>query len=340
MTNNFTSDNHNPTLASSAAQPRKGNADYINEFLLEMMTVQQRSANTIQSYYYDLAALLKWNLLHEKRHFFDFDLDYCRKYFYTPDSQAKATSSLSRQGRAFMSFFKFLIKKGYLSKNPIQFLVLPQEKNNQRQALTVEEFEELVSLCDLNTRKGTRLRAMIEFIYATGLRASELILLQFGEIDFTRGTVTVQGKGGKVRSVPFSHRSLFYLQQWLNQYRYQETTPSEYVFTGHKARPMTRSYFWQELKKLAVQAGIDFTGFGPHTLRHTFATHLLQNGSDLRSLQLFLGHASIDTTQIYTHLADGEVLEQYRKLELQQQAQSQEILQQMRNQYATFRQRD
>lgn len=325
------------SLTTTANLLCKTNAEYINEFLLEMMTVQQRSANTIKSYYYDLAALLKWNLQNEQRHFFDFDLNYVRKYFYAFNNQTKASSSLSRQGRALMSFYKFLIKKGYLSKNPLQFLVLPHEKNSQRQALTVQQFEELVSLCDLSTRKGTRLRAMIEFIYATGLRASELILLQFGEIDFARGTVTLQGKGGKVRTVPFSHRSLFYLQQWLSQYRYQETAPSEYVFTGHKARPMTRSYFWQELKKLAQQAGIDFTGFGPHTLRHTFATHLLQNGSDLRSLQLFLGHASIDTTQIYTHLADNEVLEQYRKLEQQLQSQSQEILQQMRNQYANFR---
>ena len=202
------------------------------------------------------------------------------------------------------SFFHFLVEDGYLSADPTELMEMPQRGEHLPTVLTVEEVDALENAVDLSQDEGQRDRAIIEVLYSCGLRVSELCSLQLSNVYFDEGFVRVLGKGRKQRMVPMSGRAVQELQLWLDDRG--QIVPKEgeedYVFLSHRRRQhLSRITVFHIMQVLAERAGIT-RAISPHTLRHTFATHLLEGGANLRAIQAMLGHECIDTTQIYTHL--------------------------------------
>ena len=200
-------------------------------------------------------------------------------------------------------FYKFLIKQSYIKSNPMDMIDSPKMYKKLPKALSVEEVDKLLNI-NLQTPYDYRNRAMLELMYATGMRISELINLKLTDIDFENETIRVLGKGSKVRQVPIGEYAMKYLNIYIKYYRsYFVKETSDYVFLSVRGDKMTRQAFFKILKQIAREQGID-TDFSPHTIRHSFATHMLEAGADLRSIQELLGHESISTTQIYTNITD------------------------------------
>jgi integrase/recombinase XerD len=202
------------------------------------------------------------------------------------------------------SFFGFLMESGQIKENPSDQIEAPRLPRRIPQYLDQEEVERLLAATDNTTLEGKRDAAMLELLYAAGLRVSELVGLGIYRVDLEMGCVTVMGKGSKERVVPIGIPASKSIMQYLENVRSRLLGPmrSEALFVTRRGRPMTRQAFWKIVKKAANAAGIR-KEISPHTLRHSFATHLVQNDADLRWVQIMLGHADISTTEIYTHVA-------------------------------------
>lgn len=214
-----------------------------------------------------------------------------------------SSRTLARKLSALKSFYRFLELEERIEHNPLLLIEGPRLPRNLPKVLSVEEVERLLSAPDLSTPQGLRDRAMLETLYATGMRVSELVRLTFAQLNLSAGFVRIFGKGKRERLVPLGDLAREYLERYLREARPLlcggKETP--YVFLNRKGDPLTRQRFWQIIRDYARRAGIT-REISPHVLRHSFATHLLQGGADLRSVQMMLGHASLSTTQIYTHL--------------------------------------
>jgi len=214
-----------------------------------------------------------------------------------------AATSKARVTSAVRGFFKFLLRENAIEKNPMRELRSARRGRKLPRQLGLVEIERLVAAVDGDGPVALRDRAMLELLYACGLRVSELVGLPTGRINVREGYVTVFGKGSKERAVPIGRRALTALRTYLKEGR-PELDPgarSAAVFVGRGGRPLTRQAFWKRLQEIAARAGV--AGASTHVLRHSFATHLLEGGADLRSVQMMLGHADLSTTQIYTHVA-------------------------------------
>ena len=214
-----------------------------------------------------------------------------------PRSVARFLSSLRR-------FHRYLLREGQVREDATALVASPQLGRPLPGTLTEREVEALLAAPDTKTDLGLRDRTMLELLYATGLRVSELVGLQTDQLRLAQGVLQVRGKGGKERLVPFGEPAADWLQRYLREARPRllRGTASDALFPGRGGRPLTRQAFWQRLRRHARRAGIE-RPVSPHTLRHAFATHLLNHGADLRVVQLLLGHADLSTTQIYTHVA-------------------------------------
>lgn len=215
-----------------------------------------------------------------------------------PRSTARLLSSLRR-------FYRYLVRERLREDDPSARIDSPKLGRPLPKSLTEDEVEALLNAPDITTPLGLRDRAMLETLYATGLRVSELVGLTVIQINLTQGVVKVIGKGRKERLVPLGELAVEWLEQFMNKSRpllLATEEPSASLFPSRLGAAMTRQAFWQLIKRYAVQAGIS-KPLSPHTLRHAFATHLLNHGADLRVVQLLLGHSSLSTTQIYTHVA-------------------------------------
>jgi integrase/recombinase XerD len=214
------------------------------------------------------------------------------------------TRSKARRLAALRSFFKYLQLRGDVVNNPALRLRFPQMRVSLPKVLSPEEVETLLAWPDLETPLGQRDKAMLELLYATGIRVSELVELTVQQVHLQVGYIVVRGKGDKERLVPMGEWAGEALQAYMNggRERLLRQQRVSQVFLNHRGRKLSRQGVWKTLKGYALQAGIQ-QNLTPHMLRHSFATHLLQNGADLRSLQAMLGHADISTTQIYTHVA-------------------------------------
>jgi integrase/recombinase XerD len=211
--------------------------------------------------------------------------------------------SIARQVTTLRGLFGFLLEEGELSRNPAELLAAPKIGTSLPKYLDHERVGQLIEAPDSNSRTGLRDRAMLDLLYATGLRVSELIKLRVADLDELQGVVRVLGKGGKQRLVPVGKAALAAVEEYKSQQREQLLggRVSAFLFVTARGTAMTRQGFWKLLRGHGKQAGI-FRSLSPHVLRHTFATHLLEGGADLRSVQTMLGHADIGTTQIYTHV--------------------------------------
>lgn len=275
--------------------------NYINLFLEALSAEKGRSKKTLESYECDLTHAdnsLPGGLLNAT------DTDLQRYLTSLPD---KATS-ISRKASSLRGFYKFLMLEKIIDKNPTTNLELPKRTRTLPKYLSTQEIDLLISSAG-DTRNATRLRAMLELVYASGLRVSELCELQVTNI--LGDKLLIHGKGAKERIVPMHEGAQYALRKWM---QIRADNDSKYVFPGTgTSGHITRDGFFKILKKCAVLAGINPQRVSPHVLRHSFASHLLAGGANLRAIQTMLGHEDISTTQIYTHVLPGQLKETVEK---------------------------
>ncbi|HEY9446296.1 MAG TPA: site-specific tyrosine recombinase XerD, partial [Burkholderiales bacterium] len=217
--------------------------------------------------------------------------------------KARATSA-ARLLSSLKRYYRHALREGVIALDPTLNIQSPKMPRALPKTLTEEHVERLIAAPNVAAALGLRDRAMLETLYATGLRVSELVTLQTAQLSADMGLVRVLGKGAKERLVPLGEEALFWVRRYLGESRpaLLRGRVAEDLFVTARGAAMTRQAFWQLIKRYAAQAGV-MTGVSPHTLRHAFATHLLNHGADLRVVQLLLGHADVATTQIYTHVA-------------------------------------
>lgn len=222
--------------------------------------------------------------------------------------------SVRRKASSLRGLFRFLLKEGIMEEDPTELLEVPRLGTPLPKNLTVDEVDRLLAQPDPGEPLGVRNKAMMELLYATGLRVSELLALRLRDLNLEVGYVVAYGKGRKERLVPVGEVALENIKEYLSAVRplLTKSVRAPYVFLNRSGRRLSRQGFWKLLHRYALQAGI-VSSVTPHVLRHSFATHLLERGADLRSVQLMLGHASISTTQIYTHLNRERLKEIYQR---------------------------
>lgn len=258
---------------------------------------------TLASYRSDLCLLAAWLEARGTR-LIDATLPELQAYL-GEFSRIRKASSQRRLLSALRRFFRQLLLEGRIASDPTLQLEPPIRVTRFPRSMHESQVEALLAAPDIDCERGLRDRAMLELLYATGLRVSELVGLRFFEINPTEGFVRVMGKGSKERLVPLGEVAGLWLERYSRQARpaLLQGRNCDAVFVTSRAAAMSRQMFWRLIKKYALQAGIDASGLSPHSLRHAFATHLLNHGADLRVVQTLLGHADISTTQIYTHVA-------------------------------------
>ena len=272
------------------------------------------SENTIASYGIDLKLFLEYLRENEIPSFKQVNKEVIVNYMQSEKNNNKANSSILRSVSSLRKFFQYLAQEKIIEKDPMLLIDTPKKKQHLPQVLTKEEVEKLLHSPNTGQVLGLRDRAMLELMYATGLRISEIINLKLEDLHLTMGTLQTLGKGHKERIVPVGDEAI----KWINRYL-EEARPkllkqkrSNYLFLNFHGNNLTRQGVWKNLKAEVRKAGIQ-KNITPHTLRHSFATHILENGADLRIVQELLGHADISTTQIYTHLSNKQLADIYNR---------------------------
>lgn len=270
------------------------------------------SVNTLAAYRRDLYRLSVWLKLHRLA-LAEAQIADLLGFLAAQYQDGRALRSSARLLSSMRRFYRFLVREGRRSDDPTANIQSPKMDRPLPNSLGEAEVESLLDTPDVEQPVGLRDRAMLELLYASGLRVSELVGLSHDQVDLAQGVVRVVGKGGKERLVPVGEEALNWLQRYLKEARdvLLKGKPCGRVFVSRKAAGITRQAFWYRLRQYAVQAGIR-GHLSPHTLRHAFATHLVNHGADLRVVQMLLGHSDLSTTQIYTHVA-RERLKQLHK---------------------------
>ena len=224
----------------------------------------------------------------------------------------RATTTVSRNLASLRSFFHYLVRQELIAVDPTAYVEAPKVEKRLPKVLSIHEVERLLEAPDVSTAPGFRDKAMLELLYATGIRVSELVSIRTGDINLSSGFLRCMGKGGKERIIPLGEVAQQALLQYIEHGRQEmlHQRNSDALFLNHHGKQMSRQGFWKILKKYARSANI-YKDITPHTLRHSVATHLLERGADLRSVQEMLGHADISTTQIYTHVTRSHIKEAY-----------------------------
>lgn len=284
----------------------KKNDKYIELYLDHLKYEKKLSKNTIESYKDNLD---KYYIYLDKKESINAKQSDIKEYL----NQIKNMSDKTRAHyiTVLRSFYKFLLFNNYIKENPTENIVLPKLSKQLPKYLTVEEVDKLLDI-DLITPLDYRNKAMLELLYATGTRISELINLTISNVSFEDDLIRVTGKGNKDRFIPVGEIAMHYLKLYLEDYRNSllRNKQSEYLFLNTFGDPITRQGFFKIIKKECLKKNIK-QEIGPHTLRHSFASHMLNNGADLRIVQELLGHSDISTTQIYTHLSNEKIRQDY-----------------------------
>lgn len=288
--------------------------NYLIEFLNFLRIERNAAKNTVLSYQNDLNRYL---IFLRKRGLSELDkvkpsdilalISFLNELGYAPASNARNLS-------AIRMFHRFLEGEGYLHFDPTINISFPKQSKHLPSVLIQTEIELILEQPDLSKLKGIRDKAMLEFLYATGIRVSELISISMPDLFFSEGFIRVLGKGSKERIIPIGEHAIYYTNHYLSQVRpviAKKGTSRNVVFLNWQGKPLSRMGFWKILHSYIIQAGIK-KKVTPHTFRHSFATHLIEGGADLRAVQEMLGHADISSTQIYTHL-DREYLKEVHR---------------------------
>ncbi len=293
-----------------------------NLFLLEnylhFLSIEKGlSNNTVDSYLGDINKFFIFlinDLKIEVDNIQDINKEYLLKYFKKINTDGISKRSQARYIASLKSYFKFLIREGIIKKNPTDIIDSPKKDRKLPDYLTVSEIDKLLDIVNIKSLLGYRDRTMLEIIYGAGLRVSELLALNTEDINIELGFIRCYGKGNKERIIPIGEIALDFLKSYLENIRpvILKNIKSKVLFLNSRGKPMSRQGFFKILVKYGKKAGIK-KHLSPHTLRHSFATHLLENGADLRSVQEMLGHADIATTEIYTHLSMKQIKKVYDK---------------------------
>lgn len=284
------------------------NEDYIREFENYLNIDLNYSKNTVASYINDLDKFITY---YKNLDIIKLNTTNIEKYIKTLEDAAPAT--VSHNISSLKTFYNYEIKMGKIDSNPMDAIKPPKLGTHLPVYLTIDEIDNLLDI-EVKDPFSSRNKALLELMYATGLRISEVITLEFKNIDFEDCIVRVMGKGNKERIVPINDIAIKYLNDYIENYRplLIKKNINNYIFLNNHGNMMTRQGVFKIIKNYAEIKGIN-KNIGPHTLRHTFATHLLENGADLRIIQELLGHSDISTTQIYTHLTNETLHNEYKE---------------------------
>jgi len=277
----------------------------LDEFIDRIWLEEGLARNTLDSYRQDLSQYAQWlektnakNLLQTEQYDIEQYLAFVTKV------KASKARSVSRLVASLRRLYRFALRENRISVDPTLQIESPKLPRSLPKSLSEQAVEDLLNAPNLNEPLGLRDRAMLEVLYASGLRVSELVGLKVTEVSLNEGVVRATGKGSKTRLVPLGEEAVDWVSRYLQESRPQllQKRLSDSLFVTQRGEGMTRQAFWYLIKRYALVAGIN-THMSPHVLRHAFATHLLNHGADLRVVQMLLGHADISTTQIYTHVA-------------------------------------
>ena len=283
--------------------------DATEQFIIHCLAEKGLQKQTIINYNDDLKSFYKF-LNEDNFQVENLNLEHIKNYIIFLTNEGKSILTILRHVSTLKSFYLFLINEKKIKCN-IDQLDLPKKPQHLPTVLSFEEVESLLEQPDMFKPSGIRDRAMLEVMYATGLRVSELLTIEKKNLSIEKKQIRIFGKGAKERYVPISSFALEYLIKYINEVRNESPyRNSKYIFINKEGKPLSRQAFWQIIKNYALKAGI-IENVTPHTLRHCFATHLLENGADLRSVQEMLGHSDISTTQIYTHVSSKRIRSAY-----------------------------
>jgi len=285
--------------------------DYLHYLLIE----RGLSSNTRKSYQRDLEQYLAF--LHKKQvtKWQDVDRFTILSFLQFLQDEKKSAATITRMVTSLRRFHQFLRQERYIDHDPMQHIESPKKVQKLPDTLNLSEVERLIETPDTKKVLGIRDRAILEIMYATGLRVSELIGLKLNDLHLSMGLLQTTGKGDKERIVPLGDMAIHWLEIYLDEARpllCQKHPEEEHLFVNSHGKGLSRQGIWKNLKTLVLKAGIK-KSVTPHTLRHSFATHLLENGADLRTVQELLGHADISTTQIYTHITKKRMADVYKQ---------------------------
>lgn len=285
----------------------------MEQFLDSLWQEHGLSENTVASYRFDLEIFSGW--FASPRDFLTLDYVDLQTFLGERLQQGYKSSSSARMLSCLRKFFRFLYLEKYRADDPTAALASPKKSVHLPKSLSEEQVLELLNMPNTNDPLELRDKAMLELLYATGLRVSELVSLSLGNMSLRQGVVRVIGKGDKERLVPLGEEAAYWVKEFLQYGRpiLLKGELSDTVFPSKRGKMMTRQTFWHRIKHYALLAGIDSDKLSPHVLRHAFATHLVNHGADLRVVQMLLGHSDLSTTQIYTHVAKARLKSLHQK---------------------------
>lgn len=284
---------------------------WADKYLEHLLVVRGLSENSLEAYSGDLQSFL--GFLGDRSGDVDqCDADTLFLYLMHLREQGLTSRSLARRLSALRGFFAYLADEGLMSSNPSEFLENPKLPKKLPEVLSQDEVAAVLARPDTTDRLGFRDRTMLEILYAAGLRVSELVSLAPLDFDPQQGLLKIFGKGSKERLVPIHFAAQKYLETWLKDWRPGFSPKENAVFLNRSGKAISRQGVWKLIKRYALEAGIK-RAVSPHSFRHSFATHLLEGGADLRTVQILLGHEDIAATEIYTHVQTGRMMQMHRK---------------------------
>jgi len=287
----------------------------IDSFLDALWSERGLSQNTLSAYGRDLKAWADWLETKKQLSLLEVDASIVQQYLAYRGKKGAKSSSMARVLSSLRRFYRYQLRQGAVSEDPSALIDAPRIGRLLPGSLSETQVDDLLEAPNVEKSLGLRDRAMLELLYAAGLRVSELVSLELPQINLQIGLVRIIGKGNKERMVPLGDVAVDWVTQYLNVARpelMRGNGVSNDIFVTRRGSGMTRQGFWYLIKRYAKQAGIQ-QALSPHTLRHAFATHLLNHGADLRVLQMLLGHSDLSTTQIYTHIAQARLQEVHQK---------------------------
>ncbi len=284
--------------------------DLIHEYLLYLQVEKGLAKNSVVSYERDLAKLREWAAKNNLE-IINLTRKDLREWLIDLAGANLSENSKRRLISALRGFYKFLQFDGHIKKSPAEDLIAPQKGVYLPKFLNENDIEVLFAVPDVLGETGLRDRAILELMYACGLRVSEAVDLKIGDIDIDAGILTCKGKGSKTRRIPVGKSAIEWVKNYLILRRKKENVEINNLFVTSLGRKVNRQIIFKFIKEYAEKAELE--DVSPHTLRHSFATHLIQHSADIRSVQQLLGHADISTTQIYTHITDAHLRKTYEK---------------------------
>jgi len=303
-----------PAMKSDAPVQKNAADRAVEDYLDYILMERGLSRNTTRAYFHDINKFRSFINARDKD-IVSAGAEDISAFLLFLRSTGRSVRTYTRALIALRGMYKFFLKEGLIKESPTSLVDIPSFKSGLPGVLSLDEVERLLKARDGSTALSMRDRAMLETLYATGLRVTELVRLRLNDVSLQKGFLITLGKGTKQRAVPIGEEAMVWLRRYMEEARPRllKRHNSVFLFLSIRGQVMTRQNFWDIIKKTALIAGIDRRRIKPHALRHSFATHLIEGGADLRSVQAMLGHADISTTQIYTHVTKGRLKKIHKK---------------------------